>query len=160
TSHHRLDAVPGQDRTVEEVTANAPVDDVLASAYTVPTDGPEADGTFAWDSTTLVLVEVAAAGHTGLGFTYGPSACATLVRDLLRDAVLGRDAFDVPECWSAMATAIRNAGRPGICSMAIAAVDLALWDLKARLMDVPLVSVLGRAGNDVPVYGSGGFTSY
>src|SRR6185312_12184822 len=48
----------------------------------------------------------------------------------------------------------------GLCSMAISAVDTALWDLKARLLDVPLVSLLGQARRPVPAYGSGGFTSY
>src|SRR5947209_1024370 len=59
-----------------------------------------------------------------------------------------------------MVRAIRNLGRPGVCSMAVAAVDGALWDLKARLLDLPLVSLLGAARTAVPVYGSGGFTSY
>ena len=59
-----------------------------------------------------------------------------------------------------MVEAIRNLGRPGISSMAIAAVDLALWDLKARLLGVPLCRLLGMANDRVPVYGSGGFTAY
>ena len=44
--------------------------------------------------------------------------------------------------------------------MAISAVDIALWDLKARLLGCPLAGLLGRARDAVPVYGSGGFTSY
>ena len=59
-----------------------------------------------------------------------------------------------------MVAAIRNLGRPGISSMAIAAVDNALWDLKARILDLPLVSLLGQVRTAVPIYGSGGFTSY
>src|SRR5579859_3240784 len=59
-----------------------------------------------------------------------------------------------------MLRSIRNLGRPGICSMAIAAVDSALWDLKARLLDVPLVTLLGQVREAVDIYGSGGFTSY
>ena len=68
--------------------------------------------------------------------------------------------MSVPACWSEMRHAIRNLGRPGICSMAIAAVDSALWDLKAKLLDLPLVSLLGAAQPSVEIYGSGGFTSY
>ena len=67
--------------------------------------------------------------------------------------------MDVAGTWEAMVRAIRNAGRPGVVSMAIAAVDIALWDLKARLLDLPLVSLLGSVRDAVPVYGSGGFTS-
>jgi L-alanine-DL-glutamate epimerase-like enolase superfamily enzyme len=59
-----------------------------------------------------------------------------------------------------MVHGIRNLGRPGVSSMAIAAVDVALWDLKARILDVSLVTLLGAAHDAVPVYGSGGFTSY
>ena len=59
-----------------------------------------------------------------------------------------------------MVAAIRNLGRPGVASMAISAVDAALWDLKARLLDLPLVTLLGAVRDDAPVYGSGGFTSY
>jgi L-alanine-DL-glutamate epimerase-like enolase superfamily enzyme len=130
------------------------------SAYKVPTDAPESDGTFAWKATTIVVVEAAAGGKTGLGYSYADAATATLVRDLLADVVLGRDAMAVPGAWSAMVAAIRNLGRPGIASMAISAVDAALWDLKARLLDLPLMTLLGPVQESAPVYGSGGFTSY
>ncbi len=113
-----------------------------------------------WEATTLVLVEVQAGGTTGLGYSYADTATARLVRDLLADVVRGRDAMAVAGSWSAMVAAIRNLGRPGIASMAISAVDAALWDLKARLLDLPLVTLLGAAKDVAPVYGSGGFTSY
>lgn len=138
----------------------ATVDRLDVSAYTVPTDYPESDGTLAWDSTTAVVVQARAAGVTGLGYTYADTATARLITELLAAAVLGRDAMDVPGAWAAMVGAIRNLGRPGVASMAIAAVDNALWDLKARLLGVPLVALLGAVRDAVPVYGSGGFTSY
>jgi L-alanine-DL-glutamate epimerase-like enolase superfamily enzyme len=59
-----------------------------------------------------------------------------------------------------MGQELRNVGRPGIGSMAIAAVDIALWDLKARLLGVPLVAALDAGREKVPLYASGGFTSY
>lgn len=120
---------------------------------------PESDGTLTWDSTTVVSVEARGGGEVGLGWTYHAAAAATLVDDVLRDAVVGRDALDVEGAWAAMVVAIRNFGRPGIVSAAIAAVDVALWDLKARLLGVPLASLLGMVRDGVPVYGSGGFTS-
>lgn len=136
------------------------IEHLAVSAYTIPTDAPEADGTYAWNATTLVLVEASAGGKQGLGFTYADTATARLIQDMLIPLVRGRDALDVPGTWTAMAHAIRNLGRPGICSMAIAAVDNALWDLKARLLDLPLCLLLGRVRASAPVYGSGGFTSY
>ncbi len=130
------------------------------SAYTVPTDSPESDGTYVWDKTTMVLVEVSAGGKRGLGYTYADLSTATLVKTMLCSVVQGHDAMNVPGCWSAMVESIRNLGRPGIASMAIAAVDTALWDLKARLLDLPLVTLLGATREAAPIYGSGGFTSY
>jgi L-alanine-DL-glutamate epimerase-like enolase superfamily enzyme len=137
-----------------------PIARVEVAAFTIPTDFPESDGTLAWDSTTLVVVEVAGGGERGLGYTYAATAAARLIHDLLAGVVRGRDAMAVPGSWAAMAHAVRNVGRPGIASSAIAAVDVALWDLKARLLGLPLLRLLGPVRESVPVYGSGGFTSY
>ena len=137
-----------------------PITDTAVSVYTIPTDHPESDGTLEWTSTTIVIVEVAAGRVVGLGYTYAHRAAATLIADMLLPLVRHRDAMDVAASWIAMTRAIRNQGRPGLASMAIAAVDAAMWDLKARLLDVPLVTLLGAARAAVPVYGSGGFTSY
>jgi L-alanine-DL-glutamate epimerase-like enolase superfamily enzyme len=130
------------------------------STFTIPTDRPESDGTFSWDHTTLVVVEAEAGGRAGVGYTYSAPAAAAIVRGLLAGAVRGQDAMAVPAAWQAMARKVRNAGRPGVAATAISAVDAALWDLKARLLDVPLVTLLGAARPEIPVYGSGGFTSY
>jgi L-alanine-DL-glutamate epimerase-like enolase superfamily enzyme len=137
-----------------------PITQVDISAFTIPTDQPEADGTLEWDSTTIVIVEAHAGGQIGIGFTYGDLAAARLVDRVLAGIVLGHDAMAVEEQWRAMLRAVRNIGRPGIVSHAIAAVDVALWDLKARLLGLPLAGLLGMARSGIPVYGSGGFTSY
>jgi L-alanine-DL-glutamate epimerase-like enolase superfamily enzyme len=141
-------------------TSDAVVESVEARAYTVPTDSPEADGTAQWQATTLVVVRARAAGLTGTGWTYGAPACAALVGELLAGAVTGRDALAVPGSWAAMVRAARNATRAGAVGYAISAVDVALWDLKARLLDVPLARLFGTVRDAVPVYGSGGFTTY
>jgi L-alanine-DL-glutamate epimerase-like enolase superfamily enzyme len=141
-------------------TPPTPIEAVEVGTYRIPTDYPEADGTYSWDSTTLVLVEVTGGGRRGLGYSYTGAAAARLVRDTLTDVVTGRDAFAVPGAWAAMVRAVRNLGRPGVAATAISAVDSALWDLKAKLLGVPLVALLGAARGAAPVYGSGGFTSY
>jgi L-alanine-DL-glutamate epimerase-like enolase superfamily enzyme len=133
---------------------------VRASAFTVPTDRPEADGTFAWGETTLVLAEVEAGGETGIGFSYTGAAAAGLITGPLKKAVEGLSAFDPPRAWAAMQHAVRNLGRSGLCATAVSAVDLALWDLKAKLHGLPLARLLGQARDAVPIYGSGGFTTY
>ena len=136
------------------------LDRLDVSAYTVPTDSPEADGTYSWDKTTIVIVEAYGGGKKGLGYTYADTATATLIQSMLSNVVKGQNVMNVPGCWLAMVEAIRNLGRPGIASMAISAVDAALWDLKARLFDVALVTLLGAIREQAPIYGSGGFTTY
>lgn len=136
------------------------VERLSVAAYTIPTDAPEADGTFDWNSTTLVVVHVEGGGHRGLGYTYSDVATATLVDRTLRPVVCGLSAMDVNGAWIGMVRAIRNLGRPGVASSAIAAVDGALWDLKARIMGVPLATLLGAVRPAIDAYGSGGFTSY
>ncbi len=141
--------------------SGAPVEQLTVSAYRIPTDTPtESDGTFEWSSTTMVLVEARAAGLLGIGYTYADTATARLIHDVLANIVCGQDVMANGKIWAALVVSISNLGRPGIASMAISAVDVALWDLKARLLDVPLVTLLGAVRDAVPVYGSGGFTSY
>jgi L-alanine-DL-glutamate epimerase-like enolase superfamily enzyme len=136
------------------------VESVVAAAYTIPTDAPESDGTLAWDSTTLVLVTARAAGETGLGWTYAGPSAAQVVSGHLAGVVEGRDATTPAASWAVMQHAVRNLGRPGMVAEAISAVDVALWDLHARLAGLPISVALGAVHDGTPVYGSGGFTSY
>jgi len=137
-----------------------PIRRIEVSAYVVPTDAPEEDGTFASDGTTLVVVEIEAGAKTGLGYSYSSVASAAVIRDLLGPRILQQDAFAIPRHWQVMLQAVRNIGSRGICASAIAAVDVALWDVKARVLDTPLARLLGMARENVPIYGSGGFTNY
>jgi len=135
------------------------IDRVDVSVFRIPLDEPESDGTLTWNDTTVVVVEPMAGGVRGLGFTYAPAACAVLIRDTLVPVVCGCAAEDPRGAWNAMVVAIRNYGRPGIVSSAIAAVDNALWDLAARIDNRPLCRMLGMVRDEVPIYGSCGFTS-
>lgn len=128
--------------------------------YTVPTDAPEADGTISWNATTMVLVEFTAGEQRGLGYTYADLATAKVVEHLLKTTIDSADPFDHSALWTKMQRTVRNLGNCGIAAMAILAIDVALWDLRAKLLKVPLVQLLGSAREAIPVYGSGGFTSY
>jgi L-alanine-DL-glutamate epimerase-like enolase superfamily enzyme len=143
------------------LASDAPViESVDTAVYVIPTDAPEADGTLSWDKTTMVLVTARAGGREGIGWSYASGAAAAMVTDVLAGVVTGRSALDVPAAAEAMARSLRNVGRPGAGAMALSAVDIALWDLKARLLGLPLADLLGRAQPGVHIYGSGGFTSY
>jgi len=131
------------------------------SIYRIPTDRPEADGTFHWDSTTLVLVEaVADSGARGMGFSYTTAAAGRLIEDLLTEAVIGCSVEHTGAAWQSMVRAVRNVGLPGVAATAISAVDTALWDLRARVEGLALFRLLGPYRESVPIYGSGGFTTY
>ena len=130
------------------------------AARTIPTDEPESDGTLEWDSTTIVLVQAHAGDEVGLGYTYTHDAAARLISDKLAPLVRGRDLDDIPALWEELGARLRNIGRPGIGFMALSAVDIALWDLKARVLGMPLVELLGAQRDEAAIYGSGGFTSY
>lgn len=132
-------------------------------AYEIPTDGPggrESDGTLEWSSTTCVVVRVREGTATGVGYTYGPAAVGRFVAGELAPIVREADPLKPAQTWSAMNAAIRHAGREGVGAMAVSAVDTALWDLAARLIDVPLVTLLGQVHDEVAIYGSGGFCNY
>jgi AI-2E family transporter/Mandelate racemase / muconate lactonizing enzyme, N-terminal domain/Enolase C-terminal domain-like len=144
---------------MNDLRGGGPIERVKVSLFRVPTDRPESDGTLAWDHTLCVVAEVTGGGRRGLGYTYAPAAAAGLIRGTLASAVEGVDAFAVGAAYDRMVRAVRNAGAPGVASSAIAAVDTALWDLKARLLDLPLVRLLDPVREATPIHGSGGFTS-
>jgi L-alanine-DL-glutamate epimerase-like enolase superfamily enzyme len=160
----RLRTVTGagtdRDRDRETDGRGPTIDGLRAAAYTIPTDRPESDGTLSWDRTTMIVVEVTAGASTGLGYGYADASAADIAARVLASRVVGTDAWDIPRAWDAMVRAVRNSGRPGIAATAISAVDTALWDLKARTLDISLVDLLGRARDAIDAYGSGGFTSY
>jgi L-alanine-DL-glutamate epimerase-like enolase superfamily enzyme len=136
---------------------------IETSVHEFPVDGPdgrESDGTLEWKSTTIVVVEVEADGHTGLGYTYADASAAKLIESKLAPVAEGSDPFALEETWSRMSAELRNTGRPGLGFMALSAVDTALWDLRARLQDLPLVNALGRTSDRALIYGSGGFCNY
>ncbi len=133
---------------------------VNTTAHRVPTPVPEGDGTLSWDATTIVLVEVHSEGVSGLGWTYADASVVDVVDGVLAPVVIGRSAADVPACWHSMQRAVRNLGRPGLVSCGMSAMDIALWDLAARLLGLPLTRLLGRVHDSVPLYASGGFTTF
>ncbi len=136
------------------------IEQLEVGVFQVPTDSPESDGTLEWDSTVVVLVRARSGSARGLGYSYTHGSCAPLIREKLFPILRGGDAMAVRAHWEKMNREVRNYGRRGLAASAMAAVDVALWDLKARLLGAPLVKLVGAVREKIPVYGSGGFTSY
>ncbi|MGC8492465.1 MAG: enolase C-terminal domain-like protein [Syntrophobacteraceae bacterium] len=146
-----------------ENRSDVTVEKLLVTACKIPTDGPEgkeSDGTLEWNATTMILVEAHAGKTVGIGYTYGNIAAAMLVENKLKALVEGKDPLQVAPLWRTQMEALRNIGKPGVGSMAVSAVDIALWDLKAKLLGLPLYRALDSFHEGVPVYGSGGFCNY
>ena len=127
-----------------------PITRITTAVYRFPTPEPEADGTLQWNATTAVTVTLQAGGKVGLGWTYSAGAAADVIHDVLATAVEGRSAFDIPAGWAAMHRAGRNLGTKGLVMQALSAVDIAWWDLKARLLDVSLADLFGRCRRGDP----------
>ncbi len=138
----------------------APLRRISAAAYEIPTDAPEADGTLAWDRTVLIVVEIEAGGQTGLGYTYADGSIVPLIQGKLGSVISGHSAFDIAAANKALWRSIRNLGRSGLVATAISGIDTALWDLKAKLLRTSVAALLGCCHDSVPIYGSGGFTTY
>lgn len=129
-------------------------------ALRIPTDFPESDGTADWDATTVVIVRISSDGQTSLGYSYADAAAAHVAEALLRQIVIGKNPMMIPALHLALERKVRNMGRPGLASCAISAIDTALWDLKGRLLKLPLTLLMGQSRPHIETYGSGGFTSY
>ena len=99
-------------------------------------------------------------GFKGLGLTYSTPGIRQVVENGLKSVLVGQDPFNIEKLWNDMFWQVRGYGRKGIAFCAISAVDIGLWDLKAKALGLPLYRLLGPYTDSVPVYGSGGWTNY
>jgi L-alanine-DL-glutamate epimerase-like enolase superfamily enzyme len=143
-----------------ESSGFARINQIRVRAFKIPTPYPESDGTLVWNETVLVLVELRADGAHALGFGYADLATAHFITTHFLELLKNADSTNIPFLHEQLIHRLRNMGRPGIASMALSIVDIALWDLKARLLGIPLIQLWGSMRPSIPVYASGGFTSY
>ncbi len=96
--------------------AEAVIRSLTAQSYTIPTDGPEADGTIAWTATTIVIVEVGTGSVTGLGYTYADPSAVNIVSSVLTPEIVGGDALPQAACgprwFRPCATSVGRGWRP------------------------------------------------
>ncbi|NQW16038.1 MAG: mandelate racemase/muconate lactonizing enzyme family protein [Chloroflexi bacterium] len=130
-------------------------DGFVAQDSTIPTPPAGAKG-----SSSLFVHIKTDAGFEGLGTAAGLKATRSVIQDNLKDLLVGQDPFNIEKIWNDMFWRVRGYGRKGIAFQAVSAIDIALWDLKAKALGLPLYRLLGPFTDTVPVYGSGGWTNY
>ncbi|MFD9891790.1 mandelate racemase/muconate lactonizing enzyme family protein [Amycolatopsis sp. NPDC059027] len=135
---------------------------IRARAIGVPVDKPTRMSNRELGTRQYVLVEVHDdAGNRGVGYTYAGTAGAFVTKaavdDLLAPGYAGADVDDVVGLWSRAYQETLLAGRRGAVIRALSAIDIALWDLKARRAGQPLAKLLGGATTPQPAYASGGY---
>ncbi|MFO1151899.1 MAG: mandelate racemase/muconate lactonizing enzyme family protein [Alsobacter sp.] len=123
-----------------------------------------ADATRQVETIGFLLVRVTTdQGLEGIGVTYhevGGEATRELIRHDIAPRLMGRDPLETEAIWQELYHYLRGVGRKGLTFCALSAVDIALWDLKGKIVGLPLHRLLGGQRTRVPVYASGGWTSY
>ena len=139
----------------------AKIENIQVDQYRIPLPVVLSDSTHG-DMSAFELITVRvrdADGAEGVGYTYtvgrGGSAIRALIADDLTPLLMGHDADLVEENWRLMWWASHYVGRGGLTVHAISAIDIALWDLKARRAKLPLWRLLGGADNKVKAYAGG-----
>lgn len=135
------------------------IEGIETAYYRLPLEpmGDAGHGTI--DSEELITLSLHADGLTGHGYAYtigrGGRAVRALIDHDIAPLILGQDARDIRGLWDLMWQRLLYVGRGGLASFAIAAVDVALWDLYGVREDKPLYALLGAEARDIPAYGSG-----
>jgi galactonate dehydratase len=114
--------------------------------------------TYAPDSATYVKIETdAGISGWGEGDHFETSINARIINSILKPKLIGQDPFDSEHLWTQMFFEGFEGGNTGFVPGAVAGVDNALWDLKGRLLNMPVSKLLGAGGvSKVEVYGSYG----
>lgn len=126
-------------------------------SFSLPTKTPEADGTLSWNKTTLVTVELTENAVTGLGYTYADEATAHFLVEHALPVLRGLASADHFRALEIVKKKFRNLSNAGVSSLALSALDIAFWDLRARLLGISFADLLGKKRDSVPFYGSGLF---
>src|SRR5215216_5200560 len=127
--------------------------------YRLPLEPMGDAGHGAIDSEELITLTVHAEGLTGHGYSYtigrGGRAIQALIDHDLGPLLLGLDAGDIEGLWQLMWQRLLYVGRGGLAAFAIAAIDIALWDLRGLREQQPLYALCGAQARAIPAYGSG-----
>ena len=135
------------------------IESIESAYYRLPLEAMGDAGHGAIDSEELITVKLRAGGLEGHGYAYtigrGGRAVHALIEHDLAPLLAGRDATDIAALWDLMWQRLLYVGRGGAASFAIAALDIALWDLRGLRERKPLYALLGTTSREIPAYGSG-----
>jgi L-alanine-DL-glutamate epimerase-like enolase superfamily enzyme len=129
-----------------------------------PITGGFADATRKVETIGYTIVRITTdQGLEGFGVTYhevGGEATKELILRNIKHILVGRNPLETETLWQELVCYLRGVGRKGLMFCALSAVDIALWDLKGKILGLPLYRLLGGSKTKIPVYASGGWTSY
>ena len=135
------------------------IERIETAHYRLPLEAMGDAGHGAIDSEEIITVKLHAGGLTGHGYGYtigrGGRAVQALIEYDLAPLLMGEDASDIQRLWNLMWQRVLYVGRGGLASFAIAAMDVALWDLRGLRERKPLYKLLGAEARAIPAYGSG-----
>ncbi|MDR1589071.1 MAG: mandelate racemase/muconate lactonizing enzyme family protein [Oscillospiraceae bacterium] len=106
---------------------------------------------------TVVRV-ITESGAEGYGMTFSDPV-AEYIQKVLKEEVVGKDALACEDIWSAMFTQIRSSGRKGAALLGMSAIDIAIWDIRGKILGQPVYRLLGGTNRMIPAYASVGFLS-
>jgi L-alanine-DL-glutamate epimerase-like enolase superfamily enzyme len=135
------------------------IESIQTAYYRIPLPPMGDAGHGAIESEELITVEIRVDGVSGHGYAYtigrGGRAVRALIDHDLAPLLVGEDVSDIGRLWRLMWQRLLYVGRGGLASFAIAAVDVALWDLRGIVEGKPLYALLGAESREIPAYGSG-----
>lgn len=142
--------------------AGSAISRVSASAVVIPVSVPTKISTRDLNQREYVLVEIETEdGDTGWGYTYAGTSgalwIASAINDLIAPLLAGRPAGAIRDNWSLIYQELLLVGRRGGLLRALSAVDIAAWDLLAKIAGLPLYRLLGGGENRIAAYASGGY---
>jgi L-alanine-DL-glutamate epimerase-like enolase superfamily enzyme len=135
------------------------IDGFVVAYYRLPLEPMGDAGHGAIDSEEIITVKLRAGGLVGHGYAYtigrGGRAVQALIEHDLAPLLAGRDTTDIHALWELMWQRLLYVGRGGLAAFAIAAIDIALWDLRGLRERKPLYRLLNSSAREIPAYGSG-----
>lgn len=135
------------------------IERVETAYYRLPLEAAGDAGHGLLDTEELITLKLYAGGLVGHGYSYtigkGGRAVKALIDHDIAPAVVGRDARDIDGIWRLLWQRLLFVGRGGLAAFAVAALDIALWDLRGLAEGRPLYALLGAEARPIPAYGSG-----